>query len=64
MPAGAVVSSLSVGADKDKGVVSSYQWVLVKQGVGASQLVGADYIIAKIINNKNTLWFFPFGFPH
>ena len=54
---------MSVGANKDKGVVASYQWVLVKEGVGASWLVGADYIIVKIINNKKTLWFFPFGFP-
>ena len=34
--AGEVVAFLSVGADKDKGVGASYQWVLVKQGVGAS----------------------------
>jgi hypothetical protein len=33
---GEVVAFLSVGADKEKGVVASYQWVLVKQGVGAS----------------------------
>jgi hypothetical protein len=33
------------------------------EGVRASQSVGADYIIAKIIDNKKTLWFFPFGFP-
>ena len=63
-PAREVVAFLSVGADKDKGVVASYQWVLVKEGVGASQLVGANYIIVKIINNKNSSWFFPFGFPH
>ncbi|WP_337136360.1 hypothetical protein, partial [Staphylococcus aureus] len=59
VPAGEVVAFLSVGADKDKGVVASYQWVLVKEGVGASHSVGANYIIVKIINNKNTLWFFP-----
>ena len=33
---GEVVAFLSVGADKDKGVGASYQWVLVKQGGGAS----------------------------
>ena len=33
------------------------------EGVGATQSVGADYIIVKIISNKNALWFFPFGFP-
>ena len=63
MPAKKVVAFLSVGVEKDKGVVASYQWVLVKEGVGASSSVGVDYIIVKIINNKNTLWFFPFGFP-
>ena len=36
VPAREVVTFLSVGANKDKGVVSSYQWVLVKKGVGAS----------------------------
>ena len=36
VPAGEVVAFLSVGADKDKEVVSSYKWVLVKKGVGAS----------------------------
>ena len=36
VPAGEVVAFLSVGADKDKGVVASYQWVLMKKGVGAS----------------------------
>ena len=36
MPIGEVVVFLLVGADNDKGVVSSYQWVLVKEGVGAS----------------------------
>jgi hypothetical protein len=30
VPAGEVVAFLSVGADKDKGVFASYQWVLVK----------------------------------
>ena len=36
VPTKEVVAFLSVGADKDKGVVASYQWVLVKKGVGAS----------------------------
>ena len=36
VPAREVVAFLSVGADKDKGVVSSYQRVLVNKGVGAS----------------------------
>ena len=34
--AGEVVVFLSVGADKNKEVGASYQWVLVKQGVDAS----------------------------
>ena len=33
---GEVVAFLLVGVVKDKGVGASYQWVLVKQGVGAS----------------------------
>ena len=36
VPVGEVVAFLLVGADKDKGVVASYQWLLVKKGVGAS----------------------------
>jgi hypothetical protein len=36
VPAGEVVAFLSFGADKDKGVGSSYQCVLMKQGVSAS----------------------------
>ena len=39
MLAGEVVDFLSVGADKNKGVVASYQWVLVKKGVGANQII-------------------------
>ena len=62
MPAGEVVAFMSVGADKDKGVGETRSWCLL-EGVGVSQSVGVDYIIVKIINNKNTLWFFPFGFP-
>ena len=35
VPAREVVAFLLVGVDKNKGVVASYQWVLVKKGVGA-----------------------------
>lgn len=36
MPAGEVTDFMSIGDDKYKGVGASYQWVHVKQGVGAS----------------------------
>ena len=45
MPTGEVVAFMLVGVDKHKVVVASYQWVLVKKGVGAFELVGADQLL-------------------